>query len=280
LNPPLKLLRTSEVTPAEFLAVHPSLTAALEGARKKIQSKARAEVAVLASNLGIILLDWCNERGITSIPWASPTDLVAPQQVTSRAHIAITAESRPATMTATIHSLRHDDHVIVVTLSARELMRISQALDESEDEYCEELGYSTMAKDFDRLFNHLDQEGYQTKSTSTAMKTNRGDARRNLTGKFKQPDYRNIPGNVSVQEIRSRGPGGRPGRTPRFQGRQVPEISRYLNFHTVAFRVARKFRTGGGLGAQRCLNSSRRPTRAICEGFVQRKTRWLGKPSR
>lgn len=47
----------------------------------------------------------------------------------------------------------------------------------------------------------------------------------------------------------------------------------------MAFRVARKFRTGGGLGAQRCLNSSTRPTRAICEGFVQRKTRWLGKPS-
>jgi hypothetical protein len=66
-------------------------------------------------------------------------------------------------MTATIHSLPHDDHVIVVTLSAREVMRISQGLDESEDEFSEKLGYSPMAKDFDRLFNHLHQEGYLDK---------------------------------------------------------------------------------------------------------------------
>jgi hypothetical protein len=36
-------------------------------------------------------------------------------------------------------------------------------LDESEDEFSEKLGYSPMAKDFDRLFNHLHQEGYLDK---------------------------------------------------------------------------------------------------------------------
>jgi hypothetical protein len=60
------------------LTNHPALPSAIEAARTKIQNKARAEVAVLTSNLGIILRDFCDQHGIVQIPWASATDLVAP----------------------------------------------------------------------------------------------------------------------------------------------------------------------------------------------------------
>jgi hypothetical protein len=78
VNPPLKL-GNREPTPAEFLASHPALMPAIERAKAKIQAKARAESAVHASNLGIILHDWCDERAISSISWASALDPVKPE---------------------------------------------------------------------------------------------------------------------------------------------------------------------------------------------------------
>jgi hypothetical protein len=79
VNPPLKLFRTTEVTPTEFLASHPALAPAIERARAKIQAKAKAEAEILASNLGIILRDWCAERTISQISWASALDPVRPE---------------------------------------------------------------------------------------------------------------------------------------------------------------------------------------------------------
>jgi hypothetical protein len=78
VNPALKL-RTTEPTPAEFLAAHPALAPAIERAKGKIAVKARAEADILASNLKIILRDWAEERGITLSPWASALDLVKPE---------------------------------------------------------------------------------------------------------------------------------------------------------------------------------------------------------
>jgi hypothetical protein len=78
VNPSLKL-RTTEPTPTEFLAAHPALAPAIERAKAKIALKARVEADALAANLKIILRDWVEERRITLIPWASPTDPVKPE---------------------------------------------------------------------------------------------------------------------------------------------------------------------------------------------------------
>jgi hypothetical protein len=64
---------------AELLAAHPALTPALERARGKITVKARIEADALASNLKIILRDWCEERGISQISWVSANDPVKPE---------------------------------------------------------------------------------------------------------------------------------------------------------------------------------------------------------
>ena len=69
-------------------------------------------------------------------------------------------------MTGTIHSLPLDEHVIVVTLSAREVLRIAEALAEHEEdneETLEKYGYSKMAKDFNDLWRHLENGGYLDK---------------------------------------------------------------------------------------------------------------------
>jgi hypothetical protein len=53
-------------------------------------------------------------------------------------------------------------HVIGVTLSAREVLRISQALaehEEDDEETFEKYGYSTMYGEFDKLWRRLHQEG-------------------------------------------------------------------------------------------------------------------------
>jgi len=76
---PASRLRTTEPGLAELLAAHPALAPAIERAKGKIAVKARVEVDALASNLKIILRDWAEERGITQIPWASPTDPVKPE---------------------------------------------------------------------------------------------------------------------------------------------------------------------------------------------------------
>ena len=76
---PASRLRTSEPGLAELLASHPALGLAIERAKGKIAVKARVEADALGSNLKIILSDWCEERKITSIPWASPTDPVKPE---------------------------------------------------------------------------------------------------------------------------------------------------------------------------------------------------------
>ena len=77
---PASRLRTSEPGLAELLAAHPAFRGpAIERAKGKIAVKARVEVDALASNLKIILRDWAEERGITQIPWASPTDPVKPE---------------------------------------------------------------------------------------------------------------------------------------------------------------------------------------------------------
>jgi len=55
------------------------LLPAIEHAKAKIEAKAKAEAAALASNLGIILDDWCTERRVALIPWASNLDPVKPQ---------------------------------------------------------------------------------------------------------------------------------------------------------------------------------------------------------
>jgi hypothetical protein len=78
VNPPLRS-RPTEPAITEFLTSHPGVSAAIEHARLKIQAKARTEVAILASNLGIILADWCSEHKITSIGWASDLDQVPPE---------------------------------------------------------------------------------------------------------------------------------------------------------------------------------------------------------
>jgi hypothetical protein len=74
-------LQRRPIDPAltEFLAANPGLATAIEAAKAKIQNKARAEVAILIANLGIILRDFCEERGITQIPWASSADPVKPE---------------------------------------------------------------------------------------------------------------------------------------------------------------------------------------------------------
>jgi hypothetical protein len=77
MNPILR--SRTEPALAEFLASHPGVSAAIEHATAKIQAKARTEVAVLASNLGIILADWCSEHKITSVGWASGLDQVPPE---------------------------------------------------------------------------------------------------------------------------------------------------------------------------------------------------------
>jgi hypothetical protein len=78
VNTPLKL-RTTEPGLAELLAAHPALAPALARAKEKIAVKARVEADSLSSNLKIILRDWVEERGISSIHWASPTDPVKPE---------------------------------------------------------------------------------------------------------------------------------------------------------------------------------------------------------
>jgi hypothetical protein len=79
VNPLLNKLRATEPGPAEFLAANPAVAAAIGHTKAKIVVKVRIEVDALASNLKIILRDWCEERKIVSIGWASPTDPVAPE---------------------------------------------------------------------------------------------------------------------------------------------------------------------------------------------------------
>jgi hypothetical protein len=62
------------------LAAHPAFRGpAIERAKGKIAVKARVEADALASNLKLILSDWCEERKITSIGCASPIDPVKPE---------------------------------------------------------------------------------------------------------------------------------------------------------------------------------------------------------
>jgi hypothetical protein len=79
VNPPLKLLRTSEATPAEFLASNPNIISSLERSKGKIALKARFEADALGADLKLILSDWCGTRKIVSIAWASALDPVKPE---------------------------------------------------------------------------------------------------------------------------------------------------------------------------------------------------------